>query len=491
MKAVILAGGEGTRLRPLTFTRPKPMLPLGPNPIIHYVLSHLSRNGFKDLIIIPGYLKDQIMGYVGDGSNFGVRVTYVVEPEGVTFGTAGSLKLAAHLLDETFLVVQADVVSEISLTDMASFHSDRGGEVSIALTSVDDPSSFGVAIADEENEIVRFVEKPAPGTVPSNLVSTGFYILEPEVLDYVENEKWDFAKDLFPYLMRLGQHLYGYTFDSFWVDVGELKGYLKGVNWVLRKLATDPPKDAKLIGNASEPVFVRGDVKIGQGSEMLGPAWIDNETSLGDHVHITPGTVLKENSHLLSGTSFESGVAFENTIFGRNCSIRSAIVGERAVIGDDVSIDRAIIGQGCSIGNNAKILPGSKLWPNTRVEDGETVDGVLAVPRDKSFYFGTGLGQYSGILATSIQEFLDALKIVPLESLEYHIGRRDFEKWTKDVLGSIQLADNIRTVRRSQLMGEDLRLQLVDVVKEWADRVSSPDPQSEHRKQIDPPLPTV
>ena len=467
------------------------MLPLGPNPIIHYVLSHLSRNGFNDLIIIPGYLKDQVMGYVGDGSRFGVRVTYVVEPEGVTFGTAGSLKLAAHLLDETFLVVQADVVSEISLTDMARFHSDRKGEVSIALTNVDDPYSYGVAIVDEENEIVKFVEKPAPGTVPSNLVSTGFYILEPEVLDYVENEKWDFAKDLFPYLMRLGKHLFGYTFDSFWVDVGELKGYLKGANWVLRNLAADPPRDARLIGSTSERVFARGDLKIGQGSQMHGPAWIDNEASLGEHVQIRPGTVLKENSHLMSGTIFESGVAFENTVFGRNCSVRSAIIGERAVIGNEVSIDRAIIGQGCSIGNNAKILPGSKLWPNTRVEEGETVDGIRAVPRDKSFYFRTGLGRYSGILATSIQEFLDALKIVPLESLEYHIGRRDFEKWTKDVLGSIQLADNIRTVRRSQLVGEDLRLQLVDVVREWADRVSSPEPQSEPQKQVDSPLPTV
>src|SRR5881296_4734957 len=124
------------------------MLPLGPNPIIHYVLSHLSSNGFHDIIIIVGYLKHQLMGYLGDGSQFGVRITYVVEPEGVAFGTAGSLKLAAHLLDETFLVVQSDVVSEIPLTDMARFHSDRQGEVSIALTNVDDPSAYGVAIVD-------------------------------------------------------------------------------------------------------------------------------------------------------------------------------------------------------------------------------------------------------------------------------------------------------------------------------------------------------
>ena len=150
------------------------MLPLGPNPIIHYVLSHLQKNGFDEVIIIPGYLKDQVMGYVGDGSNFGVHTTYVVEPEGVTFGTAGSLKLAAHLLDDTFLVVQSDVICEIPLGEMRRLHSDRAGEVTIALTRVEDPSSYGVALLGEGDKIVKFVEKPTPGTVASNLVSTGF-----------------------------------------------------------------------------------------------------------------------------------------------------------------------------------------------------------------------------------------------------------------------------------------------------------------------------
>jgi mannose-1-phosphate guanylyltransferase len=458
------------------------MLPLGPDPIIRYVLSHLSKNGFHDVIIIPGYLKDQVMGYVGDGSQFGVRATYVVEPEGVTFGTAGSLKLAAHLLDGTFLVVQADVITEIPLGDMRLFHSDHGGKVSIGLTTVEDPSSYGVAVLDEEDEIVKFVEKPSPGTVSSNLVSTGFYILEPEVVDYIEDEKWDFAKDLFPYLMRLGQHLYGFASDAFWVDVGELKGYLTGVNWVLRNLARDPPPDAKMIGSSNEPVFARGDVNIDRGAKIVGPAWIENGVSLAENVRVQPGTVLKENSRLLAGTSFEAGIVFERAVVGSGCSVRSTIIGERATIGNNVSVERAIIGQGSRIGNGAKILPGSKLWPNTNVEEGSTVDGVIAVPRDKSFYFDTGLGQYSGILSSSIDEFLAALKIVPIESLEYHIGRRDFEKWTKDVLGSILLADNIRTLRRSQLKGEDLRLQLVDVVQEWAQRVSSPESPSKETR---------
>ena len=167
------------------------------------------------------------MGYVGTGSKFGVGITHVVEPDGVTFGTAGSLKLASHLLDDTFMVVQSDVISEIPLQEMAHFHSNHGGEVSIALTTVEDPSSYGVAVLDKHDEIVKFVEKPPAGTAQSNLVSTGFYILEPEVVDYIENERWDFAKDLFPYLMRLGQHLFGYASDAFWVDVGELKGYLR------------------------------------------------------------------------------------------------------------------------------------------------------------------------------------------------------------------------------------------------------------------------
>ena len=466
------------------------MLPLGPKPIIHYVLSHLAKNGFHDIIVIPGYLKDQVMGYIGDGSKFGVKVTYVVEPEGVTFGTAGSLKLAAHLLDDTFLVVQADVISEIPLSDMRHFHSEHGGEVSIALTTVEDPSSYGVAVLGKEEEIVKFVEKPPPGTATSNLVSTGFYILEPDVIDYIEDEKWDFARDLFPYLMRLGQHVFGFASNSFWVDVGELKGYLTGINWVLRNMTLDPPSDARIIGPSHEPVFTQGVITIGQGAEVVGPAWIEDGASIGDKVQVRPGTVLKENSHIMSGASFESGIAFERAVIGRGCSVKSTIIGEHASIGNYVSIEKAIIGQGCKIGNRVKILPGSKLWPNTAVDDGGIVDGVMAVPRDKSFYFDTGLGQYSGILASSIDEFLNGLKVVPLESIEYHIGRRDFEKWTKDVLGSVLLADNIRTLRRSQFKGEDLRRQLVQVVGEWAQRVSSQEQETEKEGRVEPAMRT-
>src|SRR5438067_3900901 len=145
------------------------MLPLGPNPIIHYVLSHLSSNGFHDIIMIVGYLKHQLMGYLGDGSKFGVRITYVVEPDGVAFGTAGSLKLAAHLLDETFLVVQSDTISEIYLTEMVHFHLDRGGVVSIALTEVEDPSHYGTAALGTREEIVKCLEKPVPATARSSL----------------------------------------------------------------------------------------------------------------------------------------------------------------------------------------------------------------------------------------------------------------------------------------------------------------------------------
>ncbi len=467
------------------------MLPLGPNPIIHYVVSHLAQNGFHDIIVIVGYLKDQLMGYLGDGSRFGVGITYVVEPEGVAFGTAGSLKLAAHLLDETFLVVQSDTISELSLTDMARFHSQRAGEVSIALTEVEDPSMYGVAVLGEGDEIVKFLEKPAAGTALSSLVSTGFYILEPEMVDYIENEKWDFARDLFPYLMRLGQQIFGFASKSFWVDVGELRGYLKGVGWVLRNLSHSTSAVAGGTSGFEKPFFTNGDVRTGQHTRVSGPAWIENSTVIGDDVRIEANTVLKENSYINDGTGLDEAVAFERTIIGKNCSIKSTIIGERAILGNNVSVERAIIGQGCNIGDRVTILPGSRLWPNTKVEDDGTVDGIMAVPRDKSFYFDTGLGQYSGTLASSIGEFLDALKIVPLESLGYHIARRDFEKWTKDVLGSIQLADNIRSLRRSQLKGQELRLQLVDVVKEWAERVSSPQETVEQRRSVDWPLTTV
>jgi NDP-sugar pyrophosphorylase family protein len=242
MKAVVLAAGEGTRLRPLTFLSPKPMIPLGPEPAIHYLLSQLSREGFDEIVMVLGYMGNQIMDYLGDGSKLGLRISYALKPEEFRCGTAGSLRLAEHLLGDAFLVAQADTLSEIPLREAMRFHRQKGAQATIVLTTVENPGEFGVTILDDNDNITEFQEKPGHELARSNLVSTGFYILEPETLDHIGEAKWDFAKDLFPHLLEMHDKMCGFVSNDFWVDIGSLEGYLRGVKWILEKTVTEAPQ---------------------------------------------------------------------------------------------------------------------------------------------------------------------------------------------------------------------------------------------------------
>ncbi len=458
MLAVVLAGGEGTRMRPLTFTRPKPMLPVGPRPSLHYLLRHLSDQGFTDVVMVVGYLKDQIMGYVGDGSKFGVRVTYVALPEGIVFGTAGSLRLASHLLDSTFLVAQGDTVSQIALKEMFEFHHRAGRDLTIALTPVERPSQYGVAVVDESDRVTEFQEKPPPEEVKSDLASTGFYILEPEITDYIADDKWDFAKNLFPALMEEGKTISGFVTRAFWADIGSLAGYLKATGWVLEGMSKGGEEGGRLLGNG---------VEMSDGCEVQGPSLIEDGVRLGKGVVVSPYSVLKSNSVVSRGASVTRGVVFEGTTIGESARLDSSVVGERAWVGDAAAVSGSIVGPGCRVGGGTTVEVGSRIWPNISIGEKEVVDGIVAVPRDKAFYFYTSLGAYTGEMATSIDEFLEGIGTVPIPSLEFHIVRRDFEKWAKDVVRSMVLADRLRDVRRKGLLGEELKSELVGCVERW------------------------
>ncbi len=455
MLAVVLAGGEGTRMRPLTFTRPKPMLPVGPKPSLHYLLRHLSDEGFTDVVMVVGYLKDQIMGYVGDGSGLGVHVTYVVLPDGIVFGTAGSLKLASHLLDSTFLVAQGDTISKVPLKEMFEFHQRAGRDLTIALTRVDKPTEYGVAVVDGSGRITEFQEKPRPEEVKSDLASTGFYILEPEITDYIEDDRWDFAKNLFPALMSEGKTISGFVSRSFWADIGSLAGYLKAVGWVLDGMSGG---GRGLLGDR---------VEMAEGCEVHGPALIEDRVRLGRGVVVSPYSVLKAGSVVAQGASVTRSVVLEGASVGGSARLDTCVVGEMAWLGDDAAVSGSIVGPGCRVGRGAKVGSGSRVWPNMFIGEGEVVNGIVAVPREKAFNFYTSLGAYTGEMATSIDEFLEGMQRVPLHSLEFHIARRDFEKWAKDVVRSMVLADRLRDVRRKGLLGEELKSELVGCVERW------------------------
>jgi NDP-sugar pyrophosphorylase family protein len=471
MKAVILAAGEGTRLRPLTFVRPKPLIPLGAKPSIHYLLSHLSEEGFDDIVVVVGGpLKGQLMDYLGDGSKLGLRITYAVEPDGLRIGTAGSLKLIEHLLDKTFLVAQADTLTEIPLREAVDFHRASGAHATIVLTRVDDPSSFGVAVLDKEGTITEFQEKPSKGEAKGDLVSTGFYLMEPESIDYITDDRWDFAKDLFPSLLRLRKKLSGFASDAFWADIGNLEGYLRGVRWVLEN-TTEPRTTA-----AAEPpglMSLDGDARKGLHVQVTSPVLIESGVTIEDEARISQYCVLMRSAHISSGTVLDRSVVMERASIGRGCTITDSVIGQSAILQGNVTVTASIIGPGCVVEEGAKVLNGSRLWPNVRIRADQIVNGVVIAAIEKAFYFCTGPGQYTGLLATTIEGFIEGLEKAPVESIDYHAGHRDFERWTRDVLRSNQLADSVEDVRRTAVGGEALRGALVGVAKEWAEYVEA------------------
>ncbi len=221
-----MAGGEGTRLRPLTSNQPKPMLPMANIPMMEHVVNLLRQHGFEDIVVTVAFMANAIRTYFGDGSEFGVRMVYATES--TPLGTAGSVRNARDELDERFLVISGDVLTDIDLTQVVDFHDQRGGLATLALKAVDNPLEFGIVITDEDGSIERFLEKPTWGQVFSDTINTGIYVLEPEIFDFIpEGQPVDFSGESFPDALAAGKALYGYVADGYWEDVGTLEAYLQ------------------------------------------------------------------------------------------------------------------------------------------------------------------------------------------------------------------------------------------------------------------------
>src|SRR5450756_1820231 len=226
MKAVIMAGGEGTRLRPLTSNQPKPMLPMANIPMMEHVVNLLRQHGFEDIVVTVAFMANAIRTYFGDGSEFGVRMVYATES--TPLGTAGSVRNARDELDERFLVISGDVLTDIDLSEVVAFHEKRGALATLALKAVENPLEFGIVITREDGSVERFLEKPNWGQVFSDTINTGIYVLEPEIFDSIpEGAVVDFAGDVFPTVLEQGQPLHGHIADGYWEDVGTIEAYLR------------------------------------------------------------------------------------------------------------------------------------------------------------------------------------------------------------------------------------------------------------------------
>ena len=375
MKAVVMAGGEGSRLRPLTINRPKPMVPLVNRPVMGHVVELLKRHGFTDLVVTLQYRADDIQNYFGDGLSFGVNLNYSIEQH--PLGTAGSIKYAEKFLprDEPFLIVSGDALTDIDLTAVVEFHKRVGAAVTLTLYRVPNPLEYGVIMVDDAGRIERFLEKPSWGEVISDTVNTGIYVLSPEILDEIPPEQpFDFSKDLFPRLMEKGVPLYGYVAGGYWTDVGTLNEYQHACNDILNgKVALEP------LGDEIRPgIFVGEEVEIAPDADLTGPLYIGNGAQIKSQAvvrgpaSISAVTIVDRRAHI------DRSIVWRNAYIGEAAELRGAIIGTRCSLNTRaVVFEGAVIGDECNIGAGAVIHPNVKIWPQKRVEEGATLRSNL------------------------------------------------------------------------------------------------------------------
>jgi mannose-1-phosphate guanylyltransferase/phosphomannomutase len=371
MRAVLMAGGSGTRLRPLTCDLPKPMVPILNRPIAEHIVNLLKRNGITEIIATLYYLPDVMRDYFHDGRDFGVQMTYAVE-EDQPLGTAGCVKNISDLLDETFLVISGDSVTDFDLQAAIAFHRAKGSKATLVLTRVPNPIEFGVVITDSDNRIQRFLEKPSTSEIFSDTVNTGTYILEPEVLDYLpDNQESDFSKDLFPLLLEKGEPMFGYVADGYWCDVGHLDAYRESQYDALhQKVVVD-----YAYKETSPGVWIGENTQIDPSAQINPPVLIGNNCRIGPRTILEPGTVIGDNVTIGSDADLKRPIIWNGAIIGdevhlRACSIaRGARVDRRSHV-----LEGAVIGPLSTIGEEAQISPGVRVWPSKRIESGATLN---------------------------------------------------------------------------------------------------------------------
>lgn len=364
MQAVILVGGEGTRLRPLTSTMPKPVLPLVDRPMMVYMLEWLRGHGIDDVIMSCGFKATKVRDVLGDGSQLGIRLRFVEEPD--PRGTAGALKFAEELLDERFLMLNGDVLTDLDLTAQMAQHEQTGATGTLALVPVPDPSSYGLVRVREDGTVEEFLEKPSPDTVlDTNLISAGAYVLERSVLDLIPpDHKVSIEREVWPVLV--GEGLYGYVDRAaYWLDVGTPQRYLEATFDILEGNVRTGVAD--LLGTD----FLAVDASAAVAGRAIPPAIVGAGCSIADGAHVGSLAVLAADVSVGEGSRVERCVVLEGASIGADCILRDCVVGPGARIGDRTEVlGGCIVGEGVTIGTDNVLAHGARLFPGMEVPDG-------------------------------------------------------------------------------------------------------------------------
>ncbi len=397
LKAVIMAGGEGARLRPLTCDLPKPMVPVMNIPVMEHVIDLLRNHGILDIAVTLAYLPQKIREYFGNGSAFGVSLRYFTED--TPLGTAGSVKNTGSFLDDTFVVISGDSLTNLDLTSALDFHRAKAAKATLILARVDVPLEYGVVLTDENGSITGFLEKPSWGEVFSDTVNTGTYILEPEVLDLIPSEdKYDFSLELFPQLLSLNMPMYGYVMSGYWYDIGDLNSYLQAHYDAMQG-------KIKIKINAEEykkNVWVGPGTEIEPNAEINGPCLIGSNCRIGNGTSIENHSVLGDNNIIEDEVSIKKSVIWNNNYIDFGSEIRGAVICNRVQLKHYVSVfENSVIGDGCIINERAIVKPNIKIWPNKSVDSLSVVDRniIWGSRLSKSIFGESGL---SGIINVDI-----------------------------------------------------------------------------------------
>ena len=376
MKAVVMAGGFGTRIQPLTNSRPKPMLPIMNKPMMEHTMMMLKELGITEFIVLLYFKPEIIQDYFKDGSDFGINITYVVPDD--DYGTAGAVKLAQEYIgDENFIIISGDLVTDFDFRKLFTFHKEKNSKLSIGLTSVENPLQFGVVIANEDGVIEKFLEKPSWGEVFSDTINTGIYIIEPEILDYIpEGENFDFAKDLFPTLMEEKIPLMAHNLQGYWRDVGNPQSYREVYEDIFAGDVTFTFAGEK-IKYPDGVLYTQGKNKIDESVEITGTVVLGENVTLKKNVKLT-NTVIGKNVTIGISSKIKNSVFWEDITVKNHFLLDSGVICNNNFIDKNVTATAGLIlAENCEVGELTRFDKDVIIWPDKKIEPASIVTNNL------------------------------------------------------------------------------------------------------------------
>jgi mannose-1-phosphate guanylyltransferase len=362
MQAPILVGGEGTRLRPLTTTVPKPVVPLVDRPFVSYMLEWLRGHGVDDVIMSCGFMASGVRNVLGDGSGLGIQLRYVEEPR--PLGTGGAAKFAESLLDERFFMLNGDVLTDIDLSAQLAQHEQTGARGTLALIGVEDPSAYGLVRVDEDRSVKEFLEKPSPDQIDTNLINAGAYVLARDVLELIPPDtNASIERDVFPVLV--GDGLYGYAADGYWLDIGTPARYLQATFDILERNVT-----TKMGAKLGESYVSMAD-GVDPNGRVVPPARVGSGCQIAADARVGSLAVLGNDVKVGEGTTIEQAVVLNGADIGPGCHLRYCILGAGARVGAGTHIEGgAVLGEGVTIGADNVLSHGARIFPGVSIPDG-------------------------------------------------------------------------------------------------------------------------